>query len=291
MTVEQGCRDGHGHPETLLDPIIQMNRLNKDLTREQLAVVSNLLEKIYPYMLVHGNAKKGAIGGTSNGMLVNYTNPLGIEVIRALFPAHAWNNWESAPQLLKGAVVGRPGHSDISVSEMTAHNESKDITVGEVITHLDSQFALECPRFYTGEIKEGQDLYILSNRWDGNAFAPVVISTHACQMPPDGLNRPYMDMKKIQYYGAMKNPKKEDFLTCPGGNEVPGVSFGYSGSVVVTRQKAQRDRKEVEEWQVVGLLHGAPKKHDDDRPELLIFTRAHQVMKDFDPSGVRMKTR
>jgi len=292
MTVENGCRDVHRHPETLLNPIYRTHCiLNKDLTWEKLAVVSDLLEKIYPYMLVHGEAEKGTRGGTSNGMLVNYTNPLGKEVIRALFPAHTWNNWESIPQLLKEAVVGRPGYSNIFVSKVTAHNESKDITVGEVVTPFDSQFALECPRFYTGEIREGRELYILSNRWDGNAFAPVVISTHACQIPSDGLNRPHMDMEKIQYYGAMKNPKKEDFLTCPGGNEVPGVSFGYSGSVVVTRQKAQRDGKEVEEWQVVGLLHGAPMKHDDDRPEPLIFTRAHKVMEDFDPSGVRMETR
>lgn len=87
MTVEQGCRVEHGHPETLLDPIIQMNCiLNKDLTWEQLAVVSDLLEKIYPYMLVHGKATPGSRGGTSNGMLVNYTNPLGEEAYEPFFP-------------------------------------------------------------------------------------------------------------------------------------------------------------------------------------------------------------
>lgn len=94
---------------------------------------------------------------------------------------------------------------------MTAHNESKDITAGQVVAFLHSKFALECPRFYTGEIREEQVLYILSNRWDGNAFAPVVISTHACQIPSDGLNRHNMDMEKIQYYGAMKNPEKKIF--------------------------------------------------------------------------------
>jgi hypothetical protein len=233
-------------------------------------------------MVVYGNGAKDVMGGTSNGMLVNHANPLGSDVIRALFPAHLVDDWR-APMALHGPfTVQRPGHEKITIKTVTDYNCMRDIAVGQVANMLASKFIDQCPSLHTDEILPNQEIYVVSNRWDGAKFRPVIVRAHACTMLENGFRRERMDPETVAHYGVLE---VEEFLTLPGASENPMVKEGYSGSVVVTKNRT------AGKWEVVGLLHGAPQGAQEGANTPLIYTKAHQMLVNFDPATESMRQR
>lgn len=266
----------HGYPEAPLDQILRTDCiLRKDIAWEQLDTVSDLLSQVHPYMLVYGEGQPQKIGGTSNGMLAKYANPCGDHVVRALFPAHLVGDWQAVVALHSPFTVQRPDHAPIRVTNVTDYNRMRDIAVAQVDHLLAEQFADQCPSLYTGEILPNQEIYVVSNRWDGANFRPVIVCARACAMPETGFRKKPMDPEIVAHYGMLE---VEEFLTLPGARENPVVKEGYSGSVIVIKNET------VGKWEVVGLLHGAPQGAQERANTPLIYTKAHQMLVNFDPT-------
>jgi hypothetical protein len=215
-------------------------------------------------------------------MLAKYVDPLRECVVRALFPAHLVGDWQASMTPHSPFTVQRPGHVPIRVTYVTDYNRKRDMTVAQVEYPLEKQFADQCPSLYTGEITPNQEIYVVSNRWDGAKFRPVIVRARACAMPENGFRKAHMDTETMAYYGMLE---VGEFLTLPGASEDPMVKEGYSGSVVVTKNRT------AGKWEVVGLLHGAPQGAQEGANTPLIYTKAHQMLVNFDPTKGQSKQR